>query len=205
MNTGREVVPAVAPDECNSSLEDFPESPSAMKHSLLDLARIQRLIDPHCSQYGSSAGTSGVIALLRFHLLLIYRLFAVLRLVEPFARPALARRRRPRGATPVRLPNSSAKPFEFVAASCGKVCLFHGECLILIPQHSLYIECLPCSSSITPNLGSGHHRHRCSPMAGPFGLSLPSPGVGESSARARLASRTAVRCDFLSQFPRLTP
>jgi len=41
-------------------------------------------------------------------------------------------------------------------------------------------------------------------LAGLFGL-LPSPGTGESGARARLASRTAVRCDFLSQISPTDP
>ncbi len=43
MNTGREVVAAEVPDDADSSLDDFPIPPcSAMKHSLLDLAQIQR-------------------------------------------------------------------------------------------------------------------------------------------------------------------
>ena len=45
--------------------------------------------------------------------------------------------------------------------------------------------CLDCSSS-----GRAVHTSVC------------SPGTGESGARARLASRTAVRCDFLSQCAR---
>jgi hypothetical protein len=35
------------------------------------------------------------------------------------------------------------------------------------------------------------------PLAGPFGLSVPSPGNGESEARLRPASQTFVRCHIL--------
>jgi hypothetical protein len=41
--------------------------------------------------------------------------------------------------------------------------LFGLACPICARSYSLYIECLSLSSSITPNLGSDHHRHRTSP------------------------------------------